>query len=166
MSHPSSTRFSSRPARQQGAVVVEFALILTLLITLMAGIFEFGRAFWYYDALTKATRDGARLMSVSPNATIASAAVGDAKTQVANAVTDAGVPGFTTANVEVTCLNAAFNVGPACADGTAPGGVRVQIIDYTMTIGQFIPFLIGASSSYAAELSPHTSMVYMPVDAP
>ena len=166
MRHQPSTLFRKCSARQHGAVVVEFALILTLLISMVAGIFEFGRAFWYYDALTKATRDGARLMSVSPKATIASAAVGDAKTQVFNAVTDAGVPGFTTANVEVTCLNAAFNAGPACADGTAPGGVRVQIIGYTMTIGQFIPFLIGASSNYAAELSPHTSMVYMPVEAP
>lgn len=165
MCHQLSTPLKKRSACQQGAVVVEFALVLTLLISMVAGIFEFGRAFWYYDALTKATRDGARLMSVSPKATIASAAVGDAKTQVTNAVTDAGVPGFANANVAVTCLTAAF-VDSACADGTAPGGVRVQIVGYTMTIGQFIPFLIGASSSYSATLSPHTSMVYMPVGTP
>lgn len=150
-------------------MVVEFALILTLLISMVAGIFEFGRAFWYYDALTKATRDGARLMSVTDKASIASAGVGLAKSQVAFAVADtvsgAGVPDFTTANVAVTCLNATYD-DATCTDGTAPGGVRVQIVGYTLTIGQFIPFLLGASSSYTADLSPHTTMRWMPVDAP
>lgn len=169
MSRQSSIPSKRRPARQHGAAVIEFALILALLISLLAGIFEFGRAFWYYDALTKATRDGARLMSVSAKATIASSGVQAAKNAVAFAVADpaagAGVPDFTTANVEVTCLNATFD-DDTCADGTAPGGVRVQIIDYTMTIGQFIPFLIGASSSYSATLAPHTTMRYMPADTP
>lgn len=149
-------------------MVVEFALILTLLISLMAGIFEFGRAFWYYDALTKATRDGARLMSVAPKASLNTAVTGgiaSTKTQVTDAITAAGVPDFTTNNVAVTCLNATYG-DATCTDGTAPGGVRVQIVGYTLTIGQFIPFLLGASSSYTAALSPHTTMRWMPVDAP
>ena len=149
-----------RSARQQGAATVEFALVLTLLITLMAGIFEFGRAFWYYDALTKATRDGARLMSVVPKATIETG-VTDAVDQVFKMVTDAGVPNFTDANVTVTCLTAAFGT-TACTNGTAPWGVRVQIVGYGMTIGQFIPFLIGVNSNYTATLAPHTTMRYMP----
>lgn len=139
---------------------MEFALILALLISILAGIFEFGRAFWYYDALTKATRDGARLMSVTNKDTIADPGVGNAQTLVANVVTDAGVPNFTTANVSVTCLDATFN-DASCANGTAPGGIRVQIVGYSMTIGQFIPFLLGGSSSYTANVSPHTTMRYM-----
>jgi Flp pilus assembly protein TadG len=149
-----------RPSIQHGGAAVEFALILALLISILAGIFEFGRAFWYYDALTKATRDGARLMSVTDTLTIATPGVANAQTLVANAVSDAGVPDFTTANVEVTCLNATFD-DAVCTNGTAPGGVRVQIVDYSMTIGQFIPFLLGGSSSYTANLSPHTTMRYM-----
>lgn len=152
-----------RPTSQHGGAAVEFALILALLISILAGIFEFGRAFWYYDALTKATRDGARLMSVTDKATLNTAVTGGialTKTQVVNAVTDAGVPDFTTANVEVTCLDATF-ADASCANGTAPGGVRVQIVGYSMTIGQFIPFLLGGSSSYTASLSPHTTMRYM-----
>lgn len=150
-----------RLALQQGAAIVEFALVLTLLITLMAGIFEFGRAFWYYDALTKATRDGARLMSVARNTAVEDG-VTSAIAQVVSAVTDAGVPNFTPENVQVTCHNAAFTATIACTSGTVIGGVRVQIIGYNMTIGQFIPFLLGGSNSYAAGLSPHTSMRYMP----
>ena len=48
-----------------GVAAVEFALLLFLLLILVAGIVEFGRAFWYYDALAKATRDGARFLSMS-----------------------------------------------------------------------------------------------------
>ena len=155
---------SKRLACQQGAAIVEFALVLTLLITLMAGIFEFGRAFWYYDALTKATRDGARLMSVASKVNLTTAVTGGvALTQahVVEAVTAAGVTNFTQANVEVTCLNTTFTVDP-CTDGNAPKNVRVQIVNYSLTIGQFIPFLLGANSNYTTNLSPHTTMRYMP----
>lgn len=162
MKHPSQTHHYRQSKRQRGAAIIEFALVLTLLITLMAGIFEFGRAFWYYDALTKATRDGARLMSVALNTAVAEG-VTNATTQVVSVVTDAGVPDFTDANVAVTCLDATF-VTTACTN-TNPliWGVRVQIVGYTMTIGQFIPFLIGVNSNYTATLSPSTTMRYMPV---
>lgn len=164
MRHHFHIQNGSSSKSQRGAAIVEFALVLALLITLMAGIFEIGRAFWYYDALTKATRDGARLMAVSPKASLTTAVTGGVaktKTQVADAVTAAGVPSFTTANVAVTCLDATFN-DSTCVNGTAPGGVRVQITGYSMTIGQYIPFLMGASSSYSAALGPHTTMRYMP----
>jgi Flp pilus assembly protein TadG len=161
MKHLLTTHLKNRATRQRGAVVVEFALVLTLLITLMAGIFEFGRAFWYYDTLTKATRDGARLMAMAANTDI-EAGVGLTQTRVLNAVSAAGVPDFEAANVEVTCLNAAYGTID-CDNGVPPWGVRVQIVDYDMTIGQYIPFLIGASSNYAATLSPFTTMRYMPL---
>lgn len=160
MKNNSTNHYGKHAAQQQGAAIVEFALVLTLLITLMAGIFEFGRAFWYYDALTKATRDGARLLSVVPKTGIVTG-VTDAKAQVVSVVTAAGVPSFTNANVTVTCLTTAYAT-TACTNGTAPWGVRVQIVGYGMTIGQFIPFLIGANSNYAANLTPHTTMRYMP----
>jgi Flp pilus assembly protein TadG len=154
---------SKRTVRQHGGAAVELALILLLLTTMMAGIFEFGRAFWYYEALTKATRDGARMMSISPKATIASVAVGNAKTLVVNSVVAANVPSFVAANVAVTCLTTAFAVG-TCTDGIAPGGVRVQITGYTITIGLFSPFYVpGSSTSVTANPTPHTTMVYMPV---
>jgi Flp pilus assembly protein TadG len=95
MKHQLLTHSSYRSARQHGGAAVELALILIVLITMMAGIFEFGRVFWYYEALTKATRDGARMISISPKATIASVAVGSAKTLVVNSVLAANVPAFT-----------------------------------------------------------------------
>jgi Flp pilus assembly protein TadG len=171
MKHISPPRLNKRSARQHGSVIVEFALVLTLLITLMAGIFEFGRAFWYYDTLSKATRDGARLMAMVATTDIASG-VGLTQTRVVNAVSAAGVPNFLATNVTVTCLNAAYAVitcanvsvtPPVTPPAATPWGVRVQIVGYTMTMGQFIPFLIGANSNYTTTLSPHTTMRYMPL---
>ena len=46
----------SRDARllQRGAVAVEFAFVTIVILMMTAGIVEFGRAFWYYNALDKA----------------------------------------------------------------------------------------------------------------
>lgn len=155
----SLTRCGFNIRRHAGGAVVEFALLLTMLITLLAGIFEFGRAFWYYDALTKATRDSARFMSVAPKDTIATAGVLAARDLIVTAARNAGIPSFLATNVDVVCLDLNFN-DSVCTDGSAPGGIRVQV-SYPMTIGQFIPFILGGSLRYAATLSPHTTMRYM-----
>lgn len=149
------------PAKaRRGAAIVEFALILPLMLLLLAGIFEFGRAFWYYDALVKATRDAAREMSVAPLASVGTT-TGRAKDDVVTAAAGAGVPAFTSANVQVVCLDASISTESACVDGTRPGAVTVRIINYSINIGQVIPFVVG-SSSYLTSLAPHTTMRYMP----
>jgi Flp pilus assembly protein TadG len=50
---------------ESGTAIIEFALVLSFLLLLMVGITEIGRAFWYYDALQKAVRDGARCVSAN-----------------------------------------------------------------------------------------------------
>jgi hypothetical protein len=48
--------------------MVEFALVIPILLTLLFGIFEAGRMFWIYSAVTTASREAARLgSSVSDN---------------------------------------------------------------------------------------------------
>lgn len=50
---------------QRGAVAVEFALIAALfLLTLLVGILELGRVFYYMNATAEATRLGARMAVV------------------------------------------------------------------------------------------------------
>ncbi|WP_028104176.1 TadE/TadG family type IV pilus assembly protein [Pseudoduganella violaceinigra] len=149
-SHPSN--------KQSGAALVEFALVASILFLLLAGTYEFGRAFAFYDALSKATRDGARYMSVAKKATINSASVSNAKSVVVAAANAAKVPGFTSSNVVVTCLDASYN-DSNCVDGTAPGGIRVEITNYSVNIGQTIP-LIG-NSVRLINLTPRTTMRYM-----
>ncbi len=52
----------------QGAVAVEMALLLALMLVLILGVAEFGRALYQYNTLAKAVRDAARHLSQSiPN---------------------------------------------------------------------------------------------------
>jgi hypothetical protein len=122
------------PGQQKGVAVVEFGLVIILLLMIVGAIIEFGRVFWYYDALTKATRDGARFMSKSDKAIIAS-----------------------------TEVNAAYSV-VTCVDGTAPENVRVTIINFEVVIGGLMPLFVatGGLADYdAVTLAPHTTMRYL-----
>ncbi len=53
-----------RVASDRGAAAVEFALVLPLLLLLVFGIIDFGRALNTQITLTEAAREGARLESV------------------------------------------------------------------------------------------------------
>lgn len=150
--------FPAAPCR--GGAIIEFALVLALMISIVAGILEFGRAFWYYDALSKATRNAARTLAVSPPATIASSAVAAARAEVNDAASTAGVSSFSTSNVSVVCLDSAFNTA-TCTDGTSPAAVRVSITGYSLFLGSTIPFLVGAERNYTVNLAPGTTMPYM-----
>lgn len=58
---------------EQGANLVELALLLPLLVLLLVGVADFGRAFNSYIIITNASREGARYASRFPwleNATI------------------------------------------------------------------------------------------------
>ncbi|MDQ3563888.1 MAG: pilus assembly protein [Pseudomonadota bacterium] len=53
------------PLRQRGIATVEFAIVAPLLLLLMLATAELGRAFYTYNTLTKAVRDGARYASIA-----------------------------------------------------------------------------------------------------
>lgn len=153
----------AKPSSQIGGVVVELAFVIVVMLVMFAGIIEFGRAFWYANALSKATRDGSRLMSTWPSATISSQGVGAARNLVINAANAANVsPPLTTDYVQVDCLNAAFTV-VGCADGTAPANVNVTITGFSISIGSWLPFIIGPASGNFGDtgLTPHLTMRYM-----
>jgi hypothetical protein len=50
----------------KGQSMVEFALILPLFVLFIIGIFELGRAFFAYIAITNAAREGARVVTLWP----------------------------------------------------------------------------------------------------
>lgn len=52
-----------------GQSLVEFALILPLFVLLVIGIFDIGRAFFAYIAISNAAREGARLYTFWPDKT-------------------------------------------------------------------------------------------------
>jgi len=54
---------------QHGQSMVEFALILPLFVLFIIGVFELGRAFFSYIAITNAAREGARVVTFWPGKT-------------------------------------------------------------------------------------------------
>jgi hypothetical protein len=65
--HPDVERSALGRARdQRGAIAVEFALIVPMLLLLVLGILEFGFGYHAWDATQNAAREGARLGAVSP----------------------------------------------------------------------------------------------------
>jgi Flp pilus assembly protein TadG len=54
---------------QSGQSMVEFALILPIFVLFIVGIFELGRAFFSYIAITNAAREGARVVTFWPGKT-------------------------------------------------------------------------------------------------
>lgn len=149
----------------RGVAVVEFALLLFLLLIFVAGIVEFGRAFWYFDALTKATRDGARYLSmsrVSTTVALDSAFENNAIAMVKNTVDMARVPGFLAADVTVTCdYDVGTGTGTDCSTTDyIPDYVTVSIA-YPVKIGEWIPFVTLANAPWNVTLSPSTTMRYM-----
>lgn len=54
----------ARPGRERGAAAVEFALLLPLLLLIVFGIIDFGRALNTQITLTQAAREGARLAAL------------------------------------------------------------------------------------------------------
>jgi Flp pilus assembly protein TadG len=120
--------------RQRGTTTVEFAIIGTVLMVVVFGVIEFGRALFVINMLTEATRRGARMAAVCP--------VGDPKpAQVAvfaNGGTNSSlVAGLTTANIQVQYLDTSGAViaGPGTAAGfNSIRYVRVSIVGFTQTL--------------------------------
>lgn len=96
----------SRP--QRGAAALEFALLLIPLLMLLGGVVEFGRAIYTYDALVKAARDAARLVSG----------------------TSAWDPGYAAVKIQAACL-AAYGTTDCSGDPLVPGltSAMVSICD-------------------------------------
>src|SRR5690349_24680718 len=97
---------------ERGSTLVEFSIGVTVFLTAMFGVLEFGRALWVHNALTDAARRGARYAVLHSSADAA---------QVKNVVvfgdpaggTKPVVPNLSTTNVSVNYSNYALNQGTA-----------------------------------------------------
>lgn len=105
--------------RQHGLAATEFAVILPVMLLLMLGTAELGRAFYLNNVLTKAARDGARYLAT--HAIDGTTGVIDITTELETATknlviygdTKTGTPlleNFTPADVTITPLVDAVHV--------------------------------------------------------
>ena len=65
-------RTKNRRKNQRGSTLVEFAIGVTVFMTAMFAVMEFGRALWVHNALTDAARRGARYATLHAQADAAS----------------------------------------------------------------------------------------------
>jgi Flp pilus assembly protein TadG len=64
--------------RERGQAMVEFSLVLTLMLVLIFGLIDFGRAYICYVEVTNAAREGARLGATGATTSAIVAKVQDA----------------------------------------------------------------------------------------
>lgn len=160
-------------SRERGAAAVEFAIVIGVLLLIVGGVVEFGRVFWHYDALTKATRDGARLMSNGAGMTLHSATAPQVAAEeeamqvvLAEAAAARLSPELTGSQVAIECTylsgateGAWGGCHNAANDTDVPVHVRVSITgspQYTVPLAQWFP-VPGANIA----LQPQTTMRYM-----
>lgn len=76
---------------ERGAVAVEFALLAPVLVMLLLGIMEFGRAYNVQSTLTNAAREGVRNMAINNSQTDARAATRNAATNLNPILADVNI---------------------------------------------------------------------------
>lgn len=84
--------FQQRFRRDDGVAIVEFALLLPVLLFILFGIIDFGRAFNAQIALQHAVHEGARVYAITQDETEAKARTVDAATTISLQTTDVDIP--------------------------------------------------------------------------
>ena len=150
---------------ERGTQLVELALVLPVLMAFFVATAEFGRYFYNYSTLAKATRAGARYLATTPVKTTGGAngganAAEDMKVKRLVVYGDPNaadssrpvVPGLTVDNVELTRAGSKPRV---------PDTVSVKIVNYNykplLNLGNFANGLKWAS----VPLKPSTTMRYL-----
>jgi len=102
--------------RDRGAVLIEMAMVLPLLLLVAVGIFEIGRAYETWQVCTNAAREGAR-MAVLPNSI-----TGDVQARVRQYMEGGQLPNYDTATVNV-------DTG-SITSGTTPVSTSIVTVSY------------------------------------
>jgi hypothetical protein len=126
---------------------MEFALILPLVLLLAFGITELGRAYYQYNTLSKAIRDGARYVS---SHTYSSTNVGHAQRLVVYGQTVGGstpvLPGLTTDMISVTPSG---GTGPY-DEINPPQSVTVKVENYPFNA--LVPAVINLNVTFSPQV--------------
>jgi len=107
-----------------GQSMIEFALILPLFVLFIIGIFELGRAFFSYIAVTNAAREGARVITFWPGHTTIQNVTTAVDTEIVNS------PMVTVGNISsivIDCGNAHNIVSTDAALAACPSQQPVRV---------------------------------------
>lgn len=113
--------------RERGAAMVEFALVVPLLLLIVMGIVDVGRAYLVQTSVSNAAREGVRVMALSDD----SAAAQSAAISAAPGLT----PGLTASQVTFS------------AASCTPGTQVTATVSYPTAYITPLPSLLGVGSS-------------------
>ena len=144
---PGATRYSSAVksvGRRRGASAVEMAIVLPLLLLMIFGIIEFGRAIMVHQILVNAAREATR-RAVIPGATDA-----QVLSRVSNYMSSAGITGYTV-SLEIDGTAATLD-GSSTSITNAPSksAIGIQISVPYNQVSWGIMNLIGGNRNFAA----------------
>ncbi|MGX1160145.1 TadE-like protein [Arthrobacter sp. SLBN-100] len=80
-----------RESSERGAAAVEFAILLPVLLLLVLGTMEFGRAYNSQITLTNAGREGVRVMVIANDPIAARTAAKNAAASVSTTISDSDI---------------------------------------------------------------------------
>jgi hypothetical protein len=141
----------ARARGDQGAALVEFAFVMTLLFILIFGIVSFGLILSFKQDMTRAAAEGARAGAVAFPATNAEA---DAEAALDEAIQDFGGPNWNGTGCEVgprAGLSCSATVGPC--DAAVPTGEQCVFVDMSYDYDSFPLF---GNVPLISELMPNT----------
>lgn len=135
-------------SNERGGTLVEFAIALTVFLTAMFGVIEFGRALWVHNALTDAARRGARyaaLHSAGDMAKVKNVVIyGDE-----NGGTSPTIPNLTPDKINVTYQQFAVNKGTVTVSVTNyQFEFVIPIVGTTITMPAYSTTLTGESVGF------------------
>jgi len=146
------TSTGQRNRKHKGQSIVEFALVVPFLLLVVVGTIELGRAYFTYNTLSKAVREGARYVSghLYDTANVWPLAQNMVVYGNENGTGTPVLPGLTTAMVVLTPRASGTIVGPWSSTNPPPW-VKVSVsYPYTSVIGGF--FTLNMNFTPAVEM--------------
>lgn len=143
-------RWYQRAGNQRGQALVEFALMTPVLLILIAGIVEAGRAFATFIQIANAAREGARVGSVTPSNTssIQSAALRELPSWIAAEPT----------TVSVSCAAAGASSFDNCVTVYPPASGDQLKVTVSYNYQPIMPVLNGITTITAVQIASSTVM--------
>jgi len=146
---------------EQGSIMVETALMLMILLIVVFGIVDMGRALYTTNSLVAAAREGARAAAADVN--VGAALILDAQTAARDHFNPFGGSALTLADppIQVTCCTPALVCSVANCDAPSGRSVRVRIT-YTFTWITPVPRLMKwtTGSSFTSALHAQAEYKY------
>jgi hypothetical protein len=147
----------ARPVRRgsansdRGAAAVEFALLLPLLVLLVFGMIDFGRAINAQITITQAAREGARVLALPGGTTVGSDGLPAYQDRAIAAGTGLGLTGGPGGNItDLPDTSATPETGCPAGSGST-GDDAVVKVTYTFTFLTPVGIIFGSTKTLTAE---------------